>query len=151
MPSVTPGGALHARISQPHSCPQPLFLASLSSRYHLCLRRLGSIVRVDETPLQCKEPTTTSTSNFLRRLGDMFYADEPPFECNEANINSPACKCTPTYLRQPPFKCMAGDFDNARDKMVAQVRNRYRICLEYGGCSGKGRRGWVRPLPLPYR
>lgn len=69
-------------------------------------------------------------------LGDMFYADEPPFECSPANINSSLCQCTPTWYRAPPFMCPAGDQDNARDKMMAQVlQPGYQAFLRYA-CPG---------------
>lgn len=48
-------------------------------------------------------------------------ADQPPFECTLANSNASVCQCTPTYIRIPPWMCAAGDADNAREKMVAQV------------------------------
>jgi alkaline phosphatase D len=69
-------------------------------------------------------------------LGDMYYADEAPFECSAHNLNSSACQCEPSFLRQPPFSCPAGDLDNARDKMVAQVSQPgYQAFLRYA-CPG---------------
>ena len=50
----------------------------------------------------------------------MYYADEPVFTC-EANSTAPACTCTPTQLQRPPHACLAGDLDNARTKMTAQL------------------------------
>ena len=54
-------------------------------------------------------------------LGDFFYGDEPAFECSTAYIHSAQCQCTSNYYRQEPYSCMAGDLDNIRDKMMAQV------------------------------
>jgi alkaline phosphatase D len=69
-------------------------------------------------------------------LGDMYYADEAPFECSARNLNSSACQCEGSFLRQPPFSCPAGDLDNARDKMVAQVSQPgYQAFLRYA-CPG---------------
>ncbi|PSC67028.1 Clavaminate synthase isoform B, partial [Micractinium conductrix] len=69
-------------------------------------------------------------------LGDMFYADQPPFECTLANSNASVCQCTPTYIRIPPWMCAAGDADNAREKMVAQVQQPgYQAFLQYA-CPG---------------
>lgn len=69
-------------------------------------------------------------------LGDMYYGDEPLFNCNPANSNASACACEATYMRQPPYMCPAGELDNARDKMVAQVHQPgYRAFLRYS-CPG---------------
>jgi alkaline phosphatase D len=54
-------------------------------------------------------------------LGDFYYADEALFECSPQNLNASQCQCTADWLKQPPFMCQAGELDNARDKMVAQV------------------------------
>lgn len=47
----------------------------------------------------------------------------PPqeFNCNPSNANASACQCESTWLKQPPYMCPAGELDNAREKMVAQV------------------------------
>jgi alkaline phosphatase D len=89
-------------------------------------------------------------------LGDMYYGDEPVFNCNPANANASACQCEASYIRQPPYMCPAGELDNARDKMVAQVHQPgYRAFLQYS-CPGyvgryRGRYGaaWRRFSHLP--
>ncbi|KAI7841581.1 hypothetical protein COHA_004751 [Chlorella ohadii] len=59
-------------------------------------------------------------------------ADEALFECSPQNLNASQCQCTPDWLKQPPFMCMAGELDNARDKMVAQVTQPgYQAFLRY--------------------
>jgi alkaline phosphatase D len=73
-------------------------------------------------------------------LGDMAYMDVPPFDCNlEENAAAPACSCPPDHLKTPPFNCLAGDLDNARTKMQAQVRNaNYTAFLDHM-CPGAAR------------
>ncbi|KAL4859501.1 hypothetical protein ACK3TF_000601 [Chlorella vulgaris] len=69
-------------------------------------------------------------------VGDAYYADEPPFNCNLENANSSMCRCEASFLKQPPYMCPAGELDNARDKMVAQVlQPGYQQFLRYS-CPG---------------
>lgn len=51
-------------------------------------------------------------------------------------MQATGCTCTPTWLQQPPYMCMAGDMDNVRGKMVAQVQQPgYQAFLRYA-CPG---------------
>jgi hypothetical protein len=95
---------------------------------------LGDMYYGDEPVRGCKaRAARTASKPFLQARQPMRWPPAPlvspppppqEFNCNPSNANASACRCESTWMKQPPYMCEAGELDNAREKMVAQVWGR---------------------------
>lgn len=90
---------------------------------------LGDFYYADEPAYECKSNLNSSDCKVLWcKQGSSHRGHrkktkkthKPKHTLNTSSVTI-ILQCTADWLRQPPYMCMAGDMDNARDKMVAQA------------------------------